>query len=283
MIKRYFLFILLFVFVFNNQISHSKSLDQKKEELKAMYEDGAISKNEYEAAKKMLTNKKDKKVKKQKFSLGKKKKKEIKLLNLKKNEDEEEITQEKIAELGEIVKFDDSYYPETLKKEFKGCNNSFGCRGKKAGGYLFKVFSAPASEGQKYPGKMIKAMAMFEIFYAEKLYSTRKSIDRFFGKSEKIGFIRNDEDNIRSLFGINKGRKSMRAALGMTMETPTKEAIQKFWLLGEFLSLGQAKYHDKPDPELLERQKLIDDYKLQIANLKKKLENDKEEKEKEIN
>ena len=82
--KRFFLFVILFVFVFNNQISHSKSLDQKKEELKAMYEDGAISKNEYEAAKKMLTNKKDKKVKKQKFSLGKKKKKEIKLLNLKK-------------------------------------------------------------------------------------------------------------------------------------------------------------------------------------------------------
>ena len=74
----------------------------------------------------------------------------------------------------------------------------------------------------------------------------------------------------------------MRAALGMTMETPTKEAIEKFWLLGEFLSLGQARYHDKPDPELLERQKLIDDYKLQIANLKKKLENDKEEKENEF-
>ena len=55
----------------------------------------------------------------------------------------------------------------------------------------------------------------------------------------------------------------MREALGMSLETPTKEAIKKFWLLGEFLELGVAKKHGKIDPELKERQKLIDDYKFQ--------------------
>ena len=75
----------------------------------------------------------------------------------------------------------------------------------------------------------------------------------------------------------------MREALGMSLETPTKEAIKKFWLLGEFLEMGVPKEHGKIDPELKERQKLIDDYKFQIANLKKKLENDKEEETKKIN
>ena len=41
--------------------------------------------------------------------------------------------------------------------------------------------------------------------------------------------------------------------------------------------------NEKGDPELEERQKLLDDYKFQIANLKKKLQNDKEDKEKKTN
>ena len=54
-----------------------------------------------------------------------------------------------------------------------------------------------------------------------------------------------DEKEIRSLFGINKGRIAMREALGMTVETPAKEAIQKFWLLGEFLDLGTGVKNKK--------------------------------------
>ena len=68
----------------------------------------------------------------------------------------------------------------------------------------------------------------------------------------------------------------MREALGMSLDTPTDEAIKKFWLLGEFLDLGVPQKNEKVDPELEERQKLLDDYKFQIANLKKKLQNDKD-------
>ena len=85
---------------------------------------------------------------------------------------------------------------------------------------------------------------------------------------------------IRSLFSINKGRKNMRKALGMTLETPIKEAIKKFWLLGDFLDMGVPKKHEKLNPQLAKRRDLLDNYKFQIANLKKKLENDKEKNEK---
>ena len=93
-----------------------------------------------------------------------------------------------------------------------------------------------------------------------------------------------DEKEIRSLFGIKKGRISMREALVMSSETPTKEAIKKFWLLGEFLDLGTGIENEKLNKDLKERQELLEAYKLQISNLRKKLQDDveKEEDEKSI-
>ena len=176
-----------------------------------------------------------------------------------------------------------------MTKRFKGCNNSFACRGKKAGGELSRTFNGSKIFQQKNPGEMIKAMAMFEVFYASKLWSAREKLERYKKnnyENDKLKFViskKTDEQEIRSLFGINKGKNSMREALGMSSDTPTKEAIKKFWLLGEFLDLGVPQKNEKVDPELEERQKLLDDYKFQIANLKKKLQNDKEEKEKKTN
>ena len=71
----------------------------------------------------------------------------------------------------------------------------------------------------------------------------------------------------------------MREALGMTVETPAKEAIQKFWLLGEFLDLGTGVKNKKLGNDLKKRKKLLEDYKLKIANLKKKLQDDIDEDE----
>ena len=80
---------------------------------------------------------------------------------------------------------------------------------------------------------------------------------------------------------MNNGRKNMREALGMTLETPKEEAIKKFWLLGEFLDLGTGVKNEKLDKDLKERQQLLEVYKLQIANLKKKLQDDIDEKKNE--
>jgi len=169
-------------------------------------------------------------------------------------------------------------------KKLLGCNNSLKCKGKKAGGELFKTFNRSKSYGQKNPGKMIKAMGMYEVFYASKLWYARKSIKRFKENEYKKGLFskkKRDEEEIRSLFGINKGRISMREALGMNSDTPTKEAIKKFWLLGEFLDLGTGIDNEKLDKDLKERQELLEAYKLQISNLRKKLQDDEEKEENE--
>ena len=71
----------------------------------------------------------------------------------------------------------------------------------------------------------------------------------------------------------------MREALGMTMETPSNEAINKFWLLGEFLDLGTGVNNKKLAKDLKQRQDKIADYKSQIAKLRKKLQEDLEKEE----
>ena len=107
----------------------AKTLNKKQTELKKIYEAGGITKTEYNKAQDFLGNfeeiNKEKKSKPT-FDLSKKENSEIKSI-LKKNKDKKEkITLKKIEELGQIIKFDDTYFPEGMIKVFgKGCNNSF--------------------------------------------------------------------------------------------------------------------------------------------------------------
>ena len=273
--------------LFTIVIAQAKSLDQKKTELKKIYEAGGISKIEYEKAKAFLSKSKEtikEKEKKQSYTLGSKSKKsQINLFKKKdKDKDKEEITLEKIDELGKIIKFDKSFYPESMIKEFTGYMNSFEGIGKKAGSYMWGNFGKSSSWGQRYPGKMIKSMAMYEVFYGSRLYGTKKQIQRFKDNKYKKGIFskkKQDEKAIRSLFGMNNGRKNMREALGMDMDTSPKEAIQKFWLLGEFLDLGVPTNNNiTVNKDIKDRQDKLDVYKATITNLKKKLKERAEEK-----
>ena len=267
----------------NNSIG--KTLEQKKVDLKKALDAGAITKTEFNKAQDFLENsdkKKQEKNSKKTLNFTEKKKKSKKFFKKNVKKLDEEITLKKIEELGPIVKFDNTYYPETmLKKLSKGCTG-FSCKGTKAGQTLFKTFSRSKSYSQKNPGQMIKAMAMFEVFYSSKLWNAKKSIERYKNddyKGSKFLYKKKDEDEIRSLISTNKGRKSMREALGMNMETPSKEAIKKFWLLGEFLDLGTGVNNKKLAKDLKERKEKLVNYKSQVANLRKKLEEDLKEDE----
>mgnify|MGYP006132314661 CR=1 FL=1 len=267
--------------------AEAKNLEQKKLELKKIYEAGGITKVEYNKSQDFIKNSEEKTKEeklKQTFYLGKKENSKAKSFFQKikdKKKDKEEITLKKIEELGQIIKFDNTYYTEGMTKVFsKGCN-SFKCEGQDAGKFLSKVFGRSKEWGQRNPGQMIKAMAMFEVFYGSKLWYAKKSIERYkednYKGAKKLFYKEKDEKEIRSLIGINKGRKSMREALTMNLETPTKEAMKKFWLLGEFLDLGTGVKHKKLDKDLKERKELLEAYKNKITKLKKKLKDDLEE------
>ena len=278
---RFFIFLITLTLI-SLSVS-AKSIDQKKKELKKVYESGGITKTEYIKAMEFLEKpKKNKKKEKKVFSL-KKKKNRINLFN-KENKNEEEITLKKIDELGTPIKFDKSYYPESMQTKFKGYINSFSGQGKVAGQFLFKQFNKSKSYQQKNPGKLIKAMAMYEVFYASQLWDAKEKINRYKKNEYHNNLLsrkKEDEKKIRSLLGMKKGQLSMREALGMTGDTPAKETIKKFWLLGEFLDLGQGVENEKLSKDLKKRQELLANYKQQISKLKNKLKEDEENKDEE--
>ena len=182
------------------------------------------------------------------------------------------------------VRFDKSYYPESMKPKFKGQINSFKGIGGKAGQSLFKSFNRSKGYQQRNPGELIQAMAMYEVFYASQLWNARNNIKRYKENKYDGSFLsrkKEDEKKIRSLFGMKKGQESMREALGMNSETPAKEAIKKFWTLGEFLDLGTGVKNKKLSRDLKRRQQLLADYKQQISKLKNKLKDDEEDEENE--
>ena len=149
----------------------------KKEELKKIYDAGGITKIEYEKSIEFLENPKiEKKNKsKKKIFLKKNKPKTKKLFTRKvSDKDEEEITLQKIDELGEIIKFDKSYYTKGMLKQFVGCGKGMKCVGQKASKFMMSNFGKKPAWGQKYPGKMIQSMAMYEVFYASRLYQSKK-------------------------------------------------------------------------------------------------------------
>ena len=183
-----FIVFLIFSFFISTSL-FAKTLEQKKDELKKIYEAGGISKIEYKKAVEFLEKPKEKEKKsnsKKKYSIKKKKTNSKKFFSKKDKDkdDEEEITLKKIEELGTPVNLDNSYFTTSMIKKFKGCNNSLKCKGGKAGGQLFRTFNKSKSYSQRNPGEMIKAMAMYEVFYASKLWYARKSIKRFMKQVE---------------------------------------------------------------------------------------------------
>ena len=253
----------------------AKTLEQKKDELKKIYEVGGISKVEYEKAEKFLNNsQKDNKEIKAKQSLNLVKKKKSKNKSTFKK-DKKPILEEDLAKIEtyDKKKFQEEflkYPPEVI--EFFGKNSNVVSRGKKAGKFMSVEFNRSEQGQQRFPGKMIKAMAAFEIFYIDSLRKNRKTLDRY---KEKKGtkYLRKsaDESKVRSLISLNQGREKMRKALGMNLDTPRTEAIKKFWYLGDFLNLGIALKNSEYDENLDQRKKLLVLYKQKITQLKDKI------------
>jgi hypothetical protein len=193
-----------------------------------------------------------------------------------KKEEEKPLTLEDLDKLGTIVLL--KKLPTEMFEKLKSCkpyNANFSkCEGIIAGKIVGTTFRKKGGYGEKYPGKMMEAMAYFEILYLTSLHSNKKKINRFKENIDKKEYFYKEDDvrSIRSLIKMNKGREKMRSALGMTLETPTEDAIKRFWTLGEFLALGEPKKIGKLDKDVKKRRKLLQEYKSTVLRLKEKLE-----------
>jgi hypothetical protein len=273
-----------------NKESNLKNIDK-------LYKQRIINKNEYLNIKKDIyginKSKKNKphlsfsSDKKNKYGLKKKDQKQLKKFfsKIKLNIQDYVFTSEELEELGHPKKLNYKDYPLTLQKELKKQKHSFHAQAEKAGKTLYQTFTKGPHYGQRHPGKMIKGMAMYEIFYAQKLYKAKDALKRYdndWSKSKEKFFKLKDNTEIDSLIGMNKGRKNMRKALGMSLEMSSEDAIKRFWVLGEFLELGKPQKLEKHSSEIKKRKKLINAYKVEIAALKKTLENAEKSESKEI-
>ena len=127
---------------------------------------------------------------------------------------------------------------------FFGKDSNSVTRAKKAGQYLYREFNRSEQGQQRFPGRMIKAMAAFEIFYIDSLRKNKKSLERYrANKGKKYLRKSSDEKNIRSLISINKGReKEARRHLAKRAEVGwfTAEHFFSLGLLGTVFGLCVA-------------------------------------------
>ena len=158
------------------------------------------------------------------------------------------------------------------KKIGSSCNNSFDCRAKKSASRMSKIFRKSDKYHSKKPGDMFHALAYFEYFYQYQLKKKEKRIARFtkyWPDKKKHG------KTIVTLLKFNKARLKMREALGMNLGTSTEEAIQKFWIMGEYLNKGKV-VEQKIHPDIKKRKKVLDKYKKEVRKFKSQIETLKE-------
>tara|TARA_Y100000816_G_C26106698_1_gene588396 strand:+ start:1012 stop:1767 length:756 start_codon:yes stop_codon:yes gene_type:complete len=195
------------------------------------------------------------------------------------------IDYQDILDLG--TPFNITDLPEGMVKKFGSACKKFHCRQKKATSIMAQSFKRGEQYNNRHPDSMIKAMAYFELFYMgqlkkkkhhlEKYKKNYKKKDQLIGP-KKILFM-GTEQSLRSLIKVNEGRKSMREALGMTIELDPTTAIKRFWYLGELLSLGELE-KVKVSKEMKKRAEIVKRYQKVISQVKKKIEEDKKKEEK---
>ncbi|MEC7143506.1 MAG: hypothetical protein VXW12_00900 [Pseudomonadota bacterium] len=190
-----------------------------------------------------------------------------------------------ILELGELVKV--SYLPEGMVKKFGSACKEFYCRTDKATKIMSKSFKRGGTYNERHPDNMIKAMAYFELFYLGQLNKKKKQLadykknykKRDQMKGPKKLLFMGTENSIRGLIKVNQGRKSMREALGMSIDLDPTSAIKRFWYLGELLALGEIE-KVKVSKEMKQRAEIVQRYQKVINQIKKTIEDDNEKKEK---
>ena len=171
----------------------------------------------------------------------------------------DKIFLEDLNSFGKFIEVEN--FPE---KMFEGDNNiTFKQKAKTAMKKVAYYFVTKKSSLKKYPQNMMKAMAYFEIFYLQKLKETEDSIERFKSKDP----FNNDLIKLNSLMSLNKARKSMRSAVGLSLKDEPEEAIKRFWIMNEYLSEGKVKTNSI-DNEITKKSKELTKFKTNITSLK---------------
>lgn len=189
----------------------------------------------------------------------------------------EEITEntsiiKKVKELGKFS--EPKSYPAGMQKLFQTGCNAFSCTADNLTKDMLSRFSRKGVYLEKYPGTQLHAMAMFEVFYQKKLKDGEDKIEGFIST---INEKKKNKKDIVSLIKLNEARKKMRSSLGMSLELNPEEAMENYWLMGDFLNAGEIK-KNKVSSDIKKRKKIIREYKKIVSELKLQITKEKEKK-----
>jgi hypothetical protein len=248
--KKLFIFILLIII--STVEIYAEENNKDLTDLKALFDAGVLNIEEYKKIKKIINNKNyQKNLIKEKQKIADLKEQE-KIFKIKCNPEEKKI----------CISSSDFYELGTYKEIYKLPGNLVS-DSRKTGKKVHEFFSLKSERHHiKNPGDIIYGMAWFEMFYLGQLKKARKSVDLY-----GYDLSTYHKKKLQSLIKINKARKKMREALGMSLEDDTEMVINYQWVLGDFLN--NDKYDVKKnviDPDIKKRKILLSKY---ISSVKK--------------
>ena len=178
---------------------------------------------------------------------------------------------QEIKQLGVFV--EPSEYPEGMIEFFGTACKNFVCRADKATKQMALTFKRSKLYHQRKPGHQLYALAMFELFYLNELKKKEKRIEKFllvWPEKNKYG------KEVISLIKLNRSKEKMRKSLGMDLNTSIEEAMERYWIMGDFLQRGDIK-KEKISKDIKKREKLLAKYKKAVNKFNSELKNKEDE------
>ena len=178
---------------------------------------------------------------------------------------------QEIIQLG--VFSEPSKYPEGMIEFFGTACKNFVCRADKATKKMALTFKRSKLYHQRKPGHQLYALAMFELFYLNELKKKEKKIKKFlvnWPKKNRYG------KEVISLIKLNRSKEKMRKSLGMDLNTSIEEAMERYWIMGDFLQKGEIK-KEKISKDIKKREKLVAKYKKAVNKFNSALKNKEDE------
>ena len=248
-----------------------KVADNKIKQIERMFTSGTISKKECIKFKKIILGEE------QKISCGKTKTKSLIVKKTTKKKDASTIkvpitVLDHVKALGTFE--EPSVYPDGMKKILANCKK-FHCIQNIAVQIMANTFSRSSIYFDRHPGEQLYGMAYYEIFYQHKLKKQKDTIKKFIANWPNVK--KKDSKQIVALLKLNKSRKKMRKALGMDLNTSVEEAMERYWILGDFLEQGEIK-KKKVDKDIKKRGALLTKYQKAISDFNSAIKNQADEK-----
>jgi hypothetical protein len=157
---------------------------------------------------------------------------------------------EDLKQIGEYEPIE--YSPEGL---FPDKLKSFYAKSQYAGQQIGNIFVNQKGLNDKYPQRMMLGMAYFEYFYMQQVREAKYTLERFETKYPATS----TKPRISKLYSLSEARKTMREALGLSINDDPKNAIETFYTMFKLYEQAELK-----EESITNQDKKIADYHLKV-------------------